>query len=289
MDSHKRPRSPSIASSASSSDSPSPPESPSTKIVRSSSPADPAQWLCSLPPSCDTVPSVHSTLASLEAHHRTYHAHVCVASPPTFGFAVGRAHKERRDAAGQPVCGRVFPDERFLQLHLVECHDETTQLRRERGEKVFDCFLATCSARFQTPKGRRLHLIEKHAYPPQYFFAITVWGIEDVLKKGGGMVRRDWTPRAGQQSGTASPQPPRASSEESFGSQPSPASMRLASPLPAVDDLEVAGPTTAAMQSDAKPSSDEVDELAAALAGSSISLVPRSVRLARKAKMPVDT
>ncbi|KWU43486.1 hypothetical protein RHOSPDRAFT_6268, partial [Rhodotorula sp. JG-1b] len=91
--------------------------------------------------------------ASLEAHHRTYHAHVCV------------------------ICGRAFPDERFLQLHLVECHDEMAQLRRERGQRIFECFVDTCPARFQTPKGRRLHLIEKHAYPPQYFFAVTVWGI----------------------------------------------------------------------------------------------------------------
>lgn len=94
------------------------------------------QWTCTLPPSCDSSPSIHPTLASLEAHHRTYHAHVCVAPPPTLDFAVGRPHAVRRDPTGRIICGRVFPDERFLQLHLVECHDELAQLKRERGDRI---------------------------------------------------------------------------------------------------------------------------------------------------------
>lgn len=166
-------------------------------------------------------------------------------------------------------------------------------LTASRSPTQFECFLSTCPARFQTPKGRRLHLIEKHAYPPQYFFAVTIWGIEEVLKKGGGMVRRDWTPRTDQSqsrdqgSGDGSPRPSRrGDSEESFGSQPSPASERLASPplLPDVDhDLSRKEPKPE--RSDAT----DVDALASALFGTSISLVPRSVRLARKMKMPIDS
>ncbi|BGP56764.1 hypothetical protein JCM8202v2_004394 [Rhodotorula sphaerocarpa] len=282
MDAHKRRRSPSLASSSSSgSRSPSP--LPSTKIVRSSSPSSAAVWTCSLPPSCDAVPSVHPTLASLEAHHRTYHAHVCVAPPPTLDFAIGRPHAERRDPAGNVICGRVFPDERFLQLHLVECHDEMAQIRRERGEKI-------------TPKGRRLHLTEKHGYPARYFFAVTIWGIEEVLKKGGGMVRRDWKPRPSP--GTADApegqavRPPRAISEESFGSQPSPPAVRQHIPLPETEPEEDPHPATSAPQPTEKgvvaPAEVDMDDLTSAFSSTSISLVPRSVRLARKTKMPVD-
>lgn len=159
----------------------------------------------------------------------------------------------------------------------------------------FECFVDTCPARFQTPKGRRLHLIEKHAYPPQYFFAVTVWGIEEVLKKGGGMVRRDWTPRPDQSRSQDGSQRSsrRGDSEESFGSQPSPASTRLASPLlPDINDDQYRAEVEPEERclSAARPSdhSADVDALASALSGTSISLVPRSVRLARKTKMPID-
>lgn len=112
------------------------------------------------------------------------------------------------------------------------------------------------------------------------------------MQKGGGMVRRDWTPRPGQ-SAEGSPRQPRGSSEESFGSQPSPASMRLTSLSPPPEIEELPRPETQDREESVAPagssgSSAEVDDLAAALSGTSISLVPRSVRLARKAKMPID-
>lgn len=158
----------------------------------------------------------------------------------------------------------------------------------------FECFINTCHARFQTPKGRRLHLIEKHAYPPQYFFAVTVWGIEEVLKKGGGMVRRDWTARPDQSRSQDGSQRSsrRGDSEESFGSQPSPASTRLASPLlPDIEDDQIhtdPEPDERWSSAAARSNSADVDALASALSGTSISLVPRSVRLARKTKMPIN-
>ncbi|BGP01688.1 hypothetical protein NBRC10513v2_005327 [Rhodotorula toruloides] len=155
----------------------------------------------------------------------------------------------------------------MLQLHLTECHDELAQLKHERGEKIFACFLPSCTQLFSTPKNRRLHLIAQHGYPPQYYFSVTVWGVEDVLKKGGGMVRREWKPREGQERG-------RGSSEETLDSPPSPAQERHDSPL----HLEPSVPPPVI-------SSADVDDLAAALSGTSISLVPRSVRLARKNKM----
>ncbi|GAA5941002.1 hypothetical protein JCM3775_001120 [Rhodotorula graminis] len=239
-------------------------------------------WTCSLPPSCHRKPSSHTSLSSLEAHHRAFHSFVCTAPPPHYDWAVAKGRYEGREhyvgsgEAKERVCGRVFPDDRFLQLHLTECHDELAQVRRERGEQIFACFQPDCRQLFATPKARRLHLVSKHAFPTQYFFGVTIWGVEDVLNKGGGMVRRDWKPREGQPGWRSET---RASSEEnSFGSPPSPAQAKLRelSPEPAERASAPVAP------------SQDVDDLADALSGTSISLVPRAVRLARKNKMATD-
>ncbi|GAA5869890.1 hypothetical protein JCM8547_008098 [Rhodosporidiobolus lusitaniae] len=224
MDSYKRSRSVSTSSSASSSSST--PASPSSKALRSSSSTRPV-YTCTLPPSCSDTLSTFSSLDSLEAHHRTYHAFVCTAEPSTYEWAVGKDKgKGKGKEQERDVCGRVFPDEHILALHLTECHDELAQLRRERGEKIFACLVPSCSQLFSTPKNRRLHLIDQHSFPSQYFFAVTIWGVEDEL--------------------SLSPPPER--------------------PPPNVDDLAIA------------------------LAGTSISLVPRSVQRAhaKKSKMAVE-
>lgn len=116
----------------------------------------------------------------------------------------------------------------------------------------------------------------------QYFFGVTIWGIEDVLQKGGGMVRRDWKPREGQpgwrgSDGETMTRTP-SSGEESFGSPPSPAQTKLPSLSPEPQEEPVR----------AAPPCQDVDDLAAALSGTSISLVPRAVHLARKNKMATD-
>lgn len=49
-----------------------------------------------------------------------------------------------------------------------------------------------------TPKGRRLHLIQSHGYPKQFFFAVTNKGIGGLLHKwgqGASLFRGDWRPR----------------------------------------------------------------------------------------------
>ncbi|GAA5919144.1 hypothetical protein JCM1841_005652 [Sporobolomyces salmonicolor] len=287
MDSSKRPRASSSASSTSTSSSSSVPPPPSTKAVRPSSPPPPL-YTCSLPPTCHITPSVHSTSESLDAHWRNYHAFVCSAPPPSAPFARSKGKEKQQEPVGlggadqrraAAACGRVFPDERMLQLHLTECHDELAQIRRDRGDKIFACFAPSCSRHFATPKTRRLHLIDRHAYPPQYFFGVTIWGIEDVLKKGGGMVRRDWKPRAGQpgwkRGGRASSDDDDddddEEEEESMMGPPSPSAASSGEPSP--PPLHCVPPP---MQRD-----DDVDALALSLSGTSISLVPRSVRLAR--------
>jgi hypothetical protein len=97
-------------------------------------------------------------------------------------------------------CGCVFPEERFLELHQTECHDPIAALQKERNEKIFECFVAApaCGRKFSAPKTRRLHLIQAHSFPKQYFFAVTNKGIGGLLKKwgeGASLIRKEWKPR----------------------------------------------------------------------------------------------
>lgn len=97
----------------------------------------------------DTFPST----TALEAHYSLRHQHVC-----------------------QP-CGRSFPSERFLHLHIAENHDPIVEARQAKGERVFACFEPSCSTLFHTPKGRRLHLRQLHHYPSTFRFNITNTGL----------------------------------------------------------------------------------------------------------------
>ncbi|WVO17634.1 hypothetical protein L204_105331 [Cryptococcus depauperatus] len=84
-------------------------------------------------------------------------------------------------------CLKVFPEERFLQLHYTESHDPLAKQAQERGEKIFECFLPPeqCGKKFSNPKKRRLHMISKHYYPNQFFWAITNQGINEIAKSDG--------------------------------------------------------------------------------------------------------
>lgn len=124
----------------------------------------------------------------------------------------------------------------------------------------FACFQVDCHHLFSTTKGRRRHLIDQHQYPNEFFFAVTLWGVQDVLRKGGGMVRREWKPRDGSRSswgrteGSRSPEPPPL-------------------PHPVVEpSTNVELPTTVKAQDKA------VDDLVDSFERAKISMVPRSVR-----------
>ncbi|KZV70865.1 hypothetical protein PENSPDRAFT_752244 [Peniophora sp. CONT] len=156
--------------------SPSSPLSPSHKSQRIAS-SDARELVCSLPPTCSRNGGTRlQGTRELEAHYAKFHAHVCSA----------------------PGCECIFPEARLLELHLTECHDPLADVRKERGEKIFACHLATCPKHFRTPKNRRNHLISAHGYPRQYFFAITNYGMGEMLRRwgeGASMVRGDWRPR----------------------------------------------------------------------------------------------
>ncbi|THU93890.1 hypothetical protein K435DRAFT_669403 [Dendrothele bispora CBS 962.96] len=171
----KRPRLPSISSSESvSTQSPTP--KASRIVLQDGSSATTHSLLCSLPPTCNHNPTPIANTKDLEIHYANYHAHVCE----------------------EPGCRCVFPEAKLLELHQTECHDPLVAVRKERGEKIFGCFLSTCNKKFLTPKARRLHLIQGHHYPKEYFFAVTNKGVGGLLKKwgeGASMIRGEWKKR----------------------------------------------------------------------------------------------
>jgi len=183
----KRPRTPSNLSSTSSRP-PSPSPEPSLKAQRTApsrlTRGGAHPLLCTLPPTCNPPnrPTPLANSKDLETHYATYHAHVCE----------------------EKGCGCVFPEARFLELHQTECHDPIAALRKDRGEKVFACHQSSCTKLFSTPKTRRLHLIQAHGYPKEYFFAVTNKGVGGLLKRwgeGASMIRGSWKARESQNSG----------------------------------------------------------------------------------------
>ncbi|KAJ6477477.1 hypothetical protein DFH09DRAFT_1292996 [Mycena vulgaris] len=176
--SFKRHRSQSEASSSSSTSATAPPTSKAQRTTpgpeASSSTVHPL--LCTLPPVCNHNPTPIANAKDLETHYATYHAHVCEESG----------------------CNCVFPDARLLEIHQTECHDPLAAVRQERGEKIFACHLASCGRMFLTPKARRLHLIQGHGYPKEYYFAVTNKGVGGLLKRwgeGASLMRGEWKAR----------------------------------------------------------------------------------------------
>ncbi|KAI8883342.1 hypothetical protein K501DRAFT_219418 [Backusella circina FSU 941] len=101
---------------------------------------------------CDSCTSYFRTVQLYEAHYEAQHRNVCL------------------------ECLKVFPAFRWLQLHLDEAHDILKQIRKERGEKIFACFVEGCTKHFSSPKMRKLHLIDKHSYSKHFPFDITFTG-----------------------------------------------------------------------------------------------------------------
>ncbi|KAK8090286.1 hypothetical protein PG997_005247 [Apiospora hydei] len=62
-------------------------------------------------------------------------------------------------------CRKNFPSDHLLSVHIEEQHDAFAAVRRERGN-------------IQTPQKRRMHLIDKHMYPKNFFFGVTKDGID---------------------------------------------------------------------------------------------------------------
>ncbi|RAL67495.1 hypothetical protein DID88_008250 [Monilinia fructigena] len=84
-------------------------------------------------------------------------------------------------------CRKNFPSEHFLNLHIEENHDALVSVRKDRGEKIYSCFVEDCDRKCSTPQKRRMHLIDKHMFPQQYDFFVVNDGIDhksSMLRSG---------------------------------------------------------------------------------------------------------
>lgn len=107
---------------------------------------------CSLPPHKEPVG--FRFYDEYETHYHQFHTNRCI------------------------ECRKNFPTDHLLNVHIEECHDPLARVAREKGEHTYSCFVEGCERKCMTPQKRRLHLIDKHMYPKNFFFAVTKDGID---------------------------------------------------------------------------------------------------------------
>jgi len=280
--SFKRPRK--STTNSASDESFSGPEQFSPKVKRASLSALSKPVSCNLPPTCNppNAGTICSNSREFEQHYATYHTHICTAPEV----------KRTPTSAREVQCGKVFPDSRFLDLHISECHDPLVAVRRDRGERTFTCFVETCDGTFTTPKGRRLHLIDAHKYPKEYYFSVTTKGVGDILNKwgqGASLLRKEWKtrePREKKNEDAMDVEPKEASPRSSISSDerapvtPTDA-IKPDTTLSQVSSPGAIQPIRPITQADTKTSTprSDLDDLTSGL--SSLTLVPRSIRFGR--------
>ena len=154
---------------------------------------------------------------------------------------------------------------------------------------------------FANPKARRLHLIAAHAYPKEYFFAVTNKGIGGLLRRwgdGASLLRGPWRPRdtEGNASGDGnedeSPSPPRRSPSHQHSDSDGEGDNNFAGEeqlttvsVPASAEQEATAETMGEGTADGDGDSDaEVNALSREV--SALGLVPSSVRFGRNSHAP---
>ncbi|KAK4041073.1 hypothetical protein C8A01DRAFT_45709 [Parachaetomium inaequale] len=195
---------------------------------------------CSLPPHKEPV--VFSSYSAYEAHYRDQHTNRCA------------------------QCRRNFPSAHLLGLHIEETHDSFAQVRREKGERTYGCFVEGCERKCSTPQKRKMHLVDKHMYPKNFFFAITREGIDgrrSLLLEDRGHGRR----RRSSAAAAPRPQPSQGQGQEPVATEKRAAS---ADGRPA---------TESSRKSPEQQPDQEMEDLSSAM--SSLRFVPMSVRFGR--------
>ncbi|GAO19609.1 hypothetical protein UVI_02063830 [Ustilaginoidea virens] len=107
---------------------------------------------CSFPPHKE--PLFFQSYQEYECHYNMFHTNRCLG------------------------CRKNFPSEHLLGVHIEECHDPLVKVRREKGEHTYSCFVEGCERKCLTHQKRRLHMIDKHMYPKNFFFGVTKEGID---------------------------------------------------------------------------------------------------------------
>lgn len=143
----------------------------------------PVVMRCFLPPH---TPIPFTAYGDYDVHYQKYHSNRCL------------------------ECGKNFPSEHYVGLHIAENHDPLNEVRRARGEKTvsfsrrpvsgntnernqYACFVEGCEKVCSEPQRRRWHAIAKHQFPKNYDFFIVNDGIDkrsSMLRPGYGHRRR---------------------------------------------------------------------------------------------------
>ncbi|KXX80472.1 hypothetical protein MMYC01_202461 [Madurella mycetomatis] len=195
---------------------------------------------CSLPPHKESL--VFSSYGEYETHYKNQHTNRCA------------------------QCRKNFPSAHLLGLHIEETHDAFVLVKRERGERTYSCFVENCERKCSTPQKRKMHLIDKHMYPKNFFFAVTRDGIDgrrSLLLEGGHRRRRS--------SAIAVPRPKEPSKEERH----KPPAADEKSEAPTDDHMTV----DSGRQSPEQQADHEMEDLSTAM--SALKFVPLSVQFGR--------
>ncbi|KAK4227912.1 hypothetical protein QBC38DRAFT_476496 [Podospora fimiseda] len=241
-----------------------PPPAKITELDPSSANSSKFEIHCSLPP--HKQPLVFSSYDEYETHHRNQHTNRCL------------------------ECRKNFPSSHLLTLHIEETHDSFVAIRREKGERTYACFVEGCDKVCREPYKRKMHLIAKHMYPKNFFFAVTRDGIDgrrSLLLEG--TTPRHKRPGAASSSTVATASLHAEPFDEEAqqcvtaavsekGPEEQCAKSADHHPIPAVPEFAHAGPSESPRQ---KPDV-EMEDLSAAI--SQLQFVPRSVRFGRGGK-----
>ncbi|KAK5663954.1 hypothetical protein OQA88_166 [Cercophora sp. LCS_1] len=186
---------------------------------------------CSLPPHKE--PLLFTTYSDYESHYQKAHTNRCV--------------------------------------HIEESHDSFVMVKRERGDKTYSCFVEGCERKCSTPQKRRMHLIDKHMYPKNFFFAVTRDGIDgrrSLLNDGSHRRRRSSAATTTSTTGAVANAQP---GPQDAGAKPSTGPVKTSPP-----------PKKAAEAGQPEPEQKpdvEMDDLAGAM--SALQFVPPSIRFGR--------
>ncbi|ORY69928.1 uncharacterized protein BCR38DRAFT_454827 [Pseudomassariella vexata] len=196
---------------------------------------------CSLPPHRE--PLFFTTYVDYEAHYNKTHTNRC------------------------SECRRNFPSEHLLSVHIEESHDAFAAVLRLRGEHTYSCFVEGCDRKCATPQKRRMHLIDKHMYPKNYFFAVTREGIDgrnSLLLEGGHPRRKSSASQHGESKAVSRRQSLRQT-DASNETDP--------------EEVKPLAKTSEEAATAKEPVDTEMDDLAGAM--SSLQFVPTSIRFGR--------
>ncbi|KAI6250589.1 hypothetical protein HI914_00646 [Erysiphe necator] len=75
------------------------------------------------------------------------------------------------------VCFKNFPTDHLLSLHIEENHNSLFVIKKERGNKMYACFVEDCDRLCSSPQKRKMHMIDKHFFPKDYDFYVVNHGI----------------------------------------------------------------------------------------------------------------